>query len=66
MNKEARRSTCPDCGGSLDPISLVDHGDEGTLSRMLPPVSHSGVTRESRGPANRVKPSALHSSLPTP
>jgi hypothetical protein len=31
MNKEARRSSCPDCGGSLDPINLVDHDDEGML-----------------------------------
>jgi hypothetical protein len=31
LNKQARRSDCPDCGGALDTISLVDHGDEGTL-----------------------------------
>ena len=32
LNKEAQRISCPDCGGSLDPISLVDHGDSGTVT----------------------------------
>jgi hypothetical protein len=30
MRKAAPRTTCPDCGGELHPINLIDHGHYNT------------------------------------